>query len=276
MPCPFIVFTLRCCSSDSIRSFLITILSTIPGLQVVITENPRPFLTISIAGLRSDRKYGFIFESPLLYDMYRTLRDSRCNQCHDVFRSFSQLRDHARKVHDMVYCDICVEHLKLFPAEFRMYSRPDLTRHRRDGDPDDRSHKGHPMCKFCDDRYLDNDALHSHLRKVHFWCHICENDGKQEYYANYILLRQHFKKDHYLCEEGPCRHEKLTSVYRTKIDLQAHRAATHTKGLSKTEAKQLRQLEVGFTYSRPSAEDVGYEYVPVGRGSRGRTRAQTK
>ena len=24
------------------------------------------------------------------------------------------------------------------------------------------------------------DQLHSHLHKVHFWCHFCEGDGKQE------------------------------------------------------------------------------------------------
>ena len=152
------------------------------------------------------------------------------------------------KIHDLHYCDICVSNLKLFPGEFKAYTRPMLIKHRREGDSDDSSHKGHPMCRFCDDRHLDNDTLHSHLRTEHFWCHICENDGKQDYYKNYPLLRKHFKEEHYLCEEGPCREKKFTSVFRSKIDLQAHRASTHTKGLSKAEVRQMKQLELGFSY----------------------------
>ena len=35
------------------------------------------------------------------------------------------------------------------------------------GDPDDTSHRGHPLCKFCDERYLDNDELLKHLRRDH-------------------------------------------------------------------------------------------------------------
>lgn len=158
------------------------------------------------------------------------------------------------KVHELHYCDICVDKLMLFPAEFKVYTRQDLTRHRREGDPDDSSHKGHPMCLFCDERYLDNDALHSHLHKNHFWCHFCEADGDQDFFSTYPLLRQHFKKEHYLCEEGPCKQEQFTSVFRTKIDLQAHRASVHSKGLSKAEAKQLRQIDMGFTYGS-SRED---------------------
>ena len=222
----------------------------------------KPFSSISMVGLRSDRKYGLFFETQSICNLYKSLRENKCSKCSDTqtFRTFHQLRDHTRKAHDLVYCDICIENLKLFPSEFKAYTRQDLIRHRRDGDPDDKSHKGHPLCKFCDERYLDNDALHSHLRKNHFWCHFCENDGRQEYYDNYTLLRQHFKKDHYLCEEGQCKHEKFTSVFRTKLDLQAHRASTHTKGLSKAEAKQLRQIDVGFTYARDA--DDSNENVP--------------
>ena len=113
------------------------------------------------------------------------------------------------------------------------------------------------MCKFCDERYLDNDGLHAHLRKVHFWCHFCESDGKQDYYCSYPLLRDHFKEEHFLCEEGACRQEKYTSVFRTKLDLQAHKVTVHAKGVSKAEAKQMRQIEVGFTYARSNEQQDG-------------------
>lgn len=177
------------------------------------------------------------------------------------------------KVHGLHYCDICTENLKLLPTEFKTYTRRDLTLHRREGDKDDTSHKGHPLCQFCNDRYLDNDQLHAHLRKNHFWCHFCESDGKQDYFCDYSLLRKHFKSEHFLCEEGPCQDEKFTSVFRSKLDLQAHRATAHTRGLSKAAVKQLKQVDVGFSYSREREEEEDFSahrYRHTGRnGARG-------
>ncbi len=243
-----------------------------------MVDHIKPYSSISTFRLQGDRKYSILFEKPELNDRYKSLRDNKCSLCKEVLRSWKFLREHARKVHDRYYCDICLENLKLFPFEFKTYTRQELTSHRRDGDPDDRSYKGHPLCKFCDERYLDNDALHAHLQKNHFWCHFCEIDGKQEFYSTYPALRQHFNTEHFLCEEGACKDEQYTSVFRSKIDLQAHRAQTHTKGLSKAEAKQLRQIELGFTFARSEEEEEGaYEYVQSrGRqaGSRARAAAQ--
>lgn len=72
--------------------------------------------------------------------------------------------------------------MKIFTYERKWYSRKDLARHRIHGDPDDTSHRGHPLCKFCDERYLDNDELLKHLRRDHYFCHFCDSDGAQEYY----------------------------------------------------------------------------------------------
>ena len=143
-----------------------------------------------------------------------------------------------------------------------MYTRQQLAKHRRDGDPGDNSHKGHPLCHFCDERFLDKDILFFHLKDNHFWCHICEADGKQDYYANYSELHKHFKEAHYMCEEGQCRYEKLSTVFRTKLDFQAHKAKVHTTGLTKAETKQLRQVEVQFQFSR---EQNGDGMPPVSR-----------
>lgn len=136
-----------------------------------------------------------------------------------------------------------------------MYTRPGLATHRRVGDADDKSHKGHPLCKFCEDRFLDDDELHRHLRKNHFWCHICENDGKQLYFVDYPDLKNHFGDDHYLCEEDMCKYEQFTSVFRSDIDLQAHRASKHSQKMSKAQVRQARQLEVDLVYTqRPAAQ----------------------
>lgn len=71
---------------------------------------------------------------------------------------------------------------QIFSHERKWYNRKELARHRAHGDPDDTSHRGHPLCKFCDDRYLDNDELLKHLRRDHYFCHFCDADGSQEYY----------------------------------------------------------------------------------------------
>lgn len=79
--------------------------------------------------------------------------------------------------------------------------------------------RGHPLCEFCDTRYMDGDDLFRHLRREHLFCHFCDADGLHQYYSSYEFLRQHFQVEHYLCEEGECINEKFTSVFRTDIDM---------------------------------------------------------
>ncbi|XP_031828790.1 E3 ubiquitin-protein ligase ZNF598 isoform X2 [Nomia melanderi] len=94
---------------------------------------------------------------------------------------------------------------------------------------------------------MDNDELFRHLRRDHLYCHFCDADGLHQYYSSYDYLRDHFRQEHYLCEEGLCSEEKFTSVFRTDIDLKAHKANVHSKQLSKAAAKQARTLELEFT-----------------------------
>lgn len=195
------------------------------------------------------RNYGILHETPESQAKVDELLEHRCSECNELFRLFPQVKEHIRKAHSLMYCDICLKHLKIFTHERKCYTREALVRHRKEGDADDRSHRGHPLCQFCDDRYLDNDELLLHLRKTHFWCHICEKDGNQDYYPNYHNLRRHFKQAHFLCEEGECFHEKFTSVFRLKVDFQAHTAQQHSDRLSKAEARQMRQLDINITFA---------------------------
>ena len=88
-----------------------------------------------------------------------------------------------RKEHEHFYCDICTENLKIFSFERKSYSRQDLGIHRRKGDADNKSHRGHPLCQYCDCRYLDRDELFRHLRREHYYCHFCDADGSNQFYA---------------------------------------------------------------------------------------------
>ncbi|XP_053132237.1 E3 ubiquitin-protein ligase ZNF598 isoform X2 [Hemicordylus capensis] len=176
-----------------------------------------------------------------------------------------------RKQHELFCCKLCMKHLKIFTYERKWYSRKDLARHRIHGDPDDTSHRGHPLCKFCDERYLDNDELLKHLRRDHYFCHFCDSDGAQEYYSDYEFLREHFREKHFLCEEGRCSMEQFTHAFRTEIDYKAHKTACHSK--NRAEARQNRQIDLQFNYAprhqrRNEGVVGGEDYEEVDRYNR--------
>lgn len=113
--------------------------------------------------------------------------------------------------------------------------------HRRKGDPDNKSHRGHPLCEYCDQRYLDRDELFRHLRKEHYFCHFCDADGSNQFYADHTDLRDHFIEQHFLCEDGDCKENIFSAVFRSDIDLKAHKANVHGQT-----SKQARTIEFQF------------------------------
>lgn len=225
--------------------------------KVIFTKTIEPFSTLFPKFEKSnlnDQKYGLYFCTLEIKKTYQKLLEHRCKICDRdgnerswPFPTFQKLKDHMRLKHELFYCDICVQNLKIFSSERRCYNRQELGHHRRKGDVDDKSHKGHPICEFCDVRYMDNDELFRHLRRTHLFCHICDADGKHQYYRQLDDLRQHFREEHFLCEEGDCIQDPLTSAFRTSIDLKAHIAAEHSKFKSKAASKQARTLELEFT-----------------------------
>lgn len=185
------------------------------------------------------------------------------------YRTFQGLRNHVRKEHDHFYCDLCVENLKIFTFERRCYTQAELGIHRTKGDPDNRSHRGHPLCEYCNKRYLDRDELFRHLRREHYYCHFCDADGCNEFYRDYSALAEHFRQDHFLCEEGKCATEEFTGAFRTEIDFKAHVANVHGKGMNKQQAKQTRTLQLEITLG-PRGRSGQTEQGVASMRSRGR------
>ncbi|XP_052405985.1 E3 ubiquitin-protein ligase ZNF598 [Carassius gibelio] len=247
--------------------------------KVVFIKKPEPFAALHIHQYQCEKKYDIYFADGNIYAQFRKILSHECPQCTEskVFSRFEELEQHMRKQHELFCCKLCAKHLKIFSYERKWYNRKELARHRTQGDPDDTSHRGHPLCKFCDDRYLDNDELLKHLRRDHFFCHFCDADGAQEYYSDYQYLSEHFRESHYLCEEGRCSTEQFTHAFRTEIDYKAHKAAAHSK--NRAEARQNRQIDIQFNYAhrQQRRNDVGgddYEEVDrfnrQGRPGRGR------
>ncbi|XP_060642493.2 E3 ubiquitin-protein ligase ZNF598 [Anolis sagrei] len=248
--------------------------------QVVFGRKLTSFSTINLSQLQHDKKYDIYFTDGKVYALYRKLLQHECPICPEArpFATVGDLEQHMRKQHELFCCKLCVKHLKIFTYERKWYSRKDLARHRIHGDPDDTSHRGHPLCKFCDERYLDNDELLKHLRRDHFFCHFCDSDGAQEYYSDYEYLREHFREKHFLCEEGQCSTEQFTHAFRTEIDYKAHKTACHSK--NRAEARQNRQIDLQFNYAprhqrRNEGVVSGEDYEEVDRYSRQMRGART-
>ncbi|XP_040918561.1 E3 ubiquitin-protein ligase ZNF598 [Toxotes jaculatrix] len=245
--------------------------------KVVFVKKLEAFSSLPYQQFPCEKKHDIYFGDEKIYAQYRHLLLSECVRCSEskVFARFEELEQHMRKQHELFCCKLCTKHLKIFSHERKWYNRKELARHRAHGDPDDTSHRGHPLCKFCDDRYLDNDELLKHLRRDHYFCHFCDADGSQEYYSDYQYLSEHFRESHYLCEEGRCATEQFTHAFRSEIDYKAHKAAAHSK--NRAEARQNRHIDLQFSYApRPQRRNEGlvtsedYEETRHNRGGRGR------
>lgn len=129
----------------------------------------------------------------------------RCNakKCSHACRDLKSLKTHYSANHNLMMCQLCIEHKQAFPAEQKVYTQKDYEIHLRKGDGD--GSEGHPSCDFCKKRYYDKTALFTHLSQDHFTCHLCEKMGiYYRYYNKYVDLEDHFRKEHFLCEEPEC------------------------------------------------------------------------
>ncbi|KAF8786720.1 E3 ubiquitin-protein ligase ZNF598 like protein [Argiope bruennichi] len=189
---------------------------------VVFTKERQIFSDVSQKFHLCIKKYQIIFEDESVGDAFDALLENRCKHCDQDFPTFERLKEHVRRTHELHYCELCTDNLKIFTFERKCYSRKDLARHKRVGDPDETSHRGHPLCEHCDQRYMDRDELFRHVRKEHFFCHFCDADG-----IHHIIAIMN-----------------IYGVISVEIIISVH----HSKNKSKAEAKQARLLEFEFAY----------------------------
>lgn len=96
---------------------------------------------------------GVYFDSEQIRQECATIMANKCELCtmngrHEEFRTFEDLDNHMRKAHRRFFCELCLDNLKLFPFERKHYDREELAQHKRTGDKNDYSFKGHPLCKI--------------------------------------------------------------------------------------------------------------------------------
>lgn len=62
-----------------------------------------------------ERQFKIGFSNEDIKNAYEKLLENRCKLCEKqpVFRTFSMLSDHTRKIHERFFCDLCVKHLRV-------------------------------------------------------------------------------------------------------------------------------------------------------------------
>lgn len=139
--------------------------------------------------------------------------------CKQIMAEKEKLFDHIKVAHNMVLCEVCFSHKKVFSSEMQVFTKASLIKHQKYGD---KTFKGHPMCGFCSISFYSSDELYDHCRQNHELCHICERNGKRnQYYRNYRHLEDHFNNDHYLCPEKSCLDKKFV-VFASEVEYKAH------------------------------------------------------
>lgn len=85
------------------------------SLQVIFTKEVQLFRNIKNHSYLMDKKFKICFDTADIQAAYSKLLEHVCTICvgRPAFRTFQNLKDHMRKEHELQYCDLCVENLKV-------------------------------------------------------------------------------------------------------------------------------------------------------------------
>ncbi|GAX74773.1 hypothetical protein CEUSTIGMA_g2220.t1 [Chlamydomonas eustigma] len=198
---------------------------------------------------------------------------SLCGYTHPVLADeasapkFTNQRDMKRYIettYKMNFCDICMTSRKVFLCEQLLYNKVQLDRHNRQGDETgplaESNFKGHPLCKFCRQRFYDSQELWRHMESAHEHCFLCRRSSpdKYVYYRHYKELEDHFRDDHHLCPHPNCMEKKFV-VFQSEQELKRHFAAEHGDELKMSRAQRREALAVPVQLQYRSRDEVALQ-----------------
>ncbi|KAI6219678.1 RING-type domain-containing protein [Aphelenchoides besseyi] len=182
------------------------------------------------------RKHDIAFEDLHVADCYDKLIANSCVVCSKrgqfaEFPTFVALKQHIG-THQLFYCHICEENLNLLPKDREIYTSNELKSH---------ISTHHPICRFCNERYYDEEALFMHSRKNHFFCTLCAQEtGANTFFSRIDQVHRHYKTAHHPCLDPNC--VSLGIVFRNEVDLNAHKIEQH--------GGTDRNVQIDFQFSR--------------------------
>lgn len=170
-----------------------------------------------------------------------------------VFSSLKGLQAHIQKLHHRMFCSVCLEGRKVFISEQLTYDKQGLERHMRQGDEEgplaESGFKGHPECRFCHRRFYGDTELYTHMHSSHEECFLCRRAAPHRhiYYRDYPDLENHFRQEHFPCENPVCLEQKFV-VFLTEQELKMHTLKVHGESLPKRERKAALTIPISFQY----------------------------
>ncbi len=217
--------------------------------MIFSSSQEKPFHQYQLQALKRDKKLSIYFEKIEIYNQTLDLLLFNCpsSGCNVVCNGgWQELKNHVKKAHSSVLCDVCVSFKKVFVHESTLYTQDSLKVHYKSGDNTDSSFKGHPECGFCSIKFYDSDALYEHCREKHEKCFLCDRQGiRDQYFHNYMSLEKHFHSEHFPCFESECLEQKFV-VFASDLDLQGHFLEKHADVKTKSKG---RQIKIEFTYA---------------------------
>lgn len=190
-----------------------------------------------------DEKLSVYFENRQDYEDTLSLLRFNCpnTKCEAMCSGWSDLKGHVKREHSRLLCELCIRHKKIFSHEHSLFTAASLQAHLS---------SEHRYCEFCHQHFYSDDELWVHMRDRHEQCHICKARSEEErwnYYRDYDMLEQHFRKEHYLCPARDCLETKFV-VFENQMELQVHQVEAHGHTLSNRERRDALRVDTRFMY----------------------------
>nr|CAD2187917.1 unnamed protein product [Meloidogyne enterolobii] len=180
-----------------------------------------------------EAKYSVRFDSKYALECFDSYMANRCNECTKSgqrveFGTFAELRSHMSQDHHLSFCRICCDNLNVLIKDRHVYTRETLQLHMNGKlKSEQNGFRGHPTCNFCEERFYDDEQQYRHLRKEHYFCQFCHQEGLENnvFYRNQHQLNQHNRRFHHPCLDQECL--QMGIVFVSDVELNVHKAKQH-------------------------------------------------
>ena len=171
---------------------------------------------------------------------YKNNPNNRVKYYYDI----EKLLGHMKYDHNSFMCRLCISNSKMFINEQRVFkSNQELFEHEKFGSKQDKTlnlpeTEMHPYCFLCKRRFYNKDTLWDHCQTDHYRCHFCHAIGILEFYKDIKVLEEHYRQNHYLCEDPNCLKMEYI-VFNDPVSLQNHNLSYHNKRTAPAKANSM-------------------------------------
>ncbi len=190
--------------------------------------------------------------------------DCPLEDCYSQEKSFETSMDykrHLKDVHHKYICEVCFKDGVVMLNDLKLYSKIELDKHISEGVRDKNNNiiLKHPFCKFCQEYFYNDDIFLTHMRTVHYHCHLCtDKKFKYFYYKNSNTLEIHYQLSHFACSYESCKLNMI--VFKNMLTLEKHLKRVHRE-----EEFLNKRINLGFSQGKTEGRHYDKEGLNVER-----------